>query len=108
MTRGIINMSNNFGNNIKGLLKEKNLSVRAFAKKINKPQKTVQEWINGDNNRIPRDPNDLKTIANYFGCSVHFLLFGEEDPKSLLGEILEKTTVHSGLYQIEIKKVKTK
>jgi transcriptional regulator with XRE-family HTH domain len=83
-------MPQNFGNNIKNLLREKNLSARAFAKKINKPQKTVQEWIHDDNNRIPRDPNDLKKIANYFGCSIYFLLFGEEDPNNSLKEILDK------------------
>ena len=47
-------------------------------------------------------------LAEYFDCSVYFLLFGEEDPKSLIGEILEKTEIHTGMYETSIKKVKTK
>jgi hypothetical protein len=57
---------------------------------------------------MPRDPQVLKKLAEYFDCSVYFLLFGEEDPKSLIGEILEKTEIHTGIYEISIKKVKTK
>jgi len=101
-------MANSFGNNIKNLLKSQNLSVREFSKQLNIPQKTVQEWASCVGNRIPRDATVLKNIANYFGCSIYFLLYGEEDPKSLLSEILEKTEIHTGLYEISIKKVKTK
>ena len=101
-------MTNNFGNNIKILLKERNLSVREFARQIHVSQKTAQEWVSGDGNRIPRNAQVLKDIASYFGCSVYCLLFGEEDPKSLIGEILEKTEIHTGMYEITIKKIKTK
>ena len=100
-------MSSNFGRNLEMLMQEKNLSTRALAKNINLPYKTVQEWL-GANSRMPRDPQVLKKLAEYFDCSVHFLLFGEEDPKSLIGEILEKTEIHSGMYEISIKRVKTK
>jgi len=101
-------MTNNFGRNIKALLKERNLSVREFARQIHTSQKTVQEWVSSDGNRIPRSAEVLKDIANYFGCSVYFILFGQEDPRSLISEILDKTEIHSGLYEISIKKVKTK
>jgi len=100
-------MADNFGNNIKKLLKKKNLSVSRFAKEINTAQKTVDDWIKHPD-RIPRDTKTLKRISEYFGCSTHFLLYGEEDAKSLLGEILERTEIHSGLYQITIERVKTK
>jgi transcriptional regulator with XRE-family HTH domain len=96
-----------FGRNLESLMQEKNLSTRTLAKNINLPYKTVQEWL-GANFRMPRDPQVLKKLAEYFDCSVYFLLFGEEDPKSLIGEILEKTEIHTGIYEISIKKVKTK
>lgn len=100
-------MANSFGNNIKKLIKEKNLSTRKFAKDIDVAQKTVDDWIKHPD-RIPRDTKTLKRISEYFACSVHWLLFGEDDPTSLISNILEKTEVHTGLYEITIKKVKTK
>ena len=100
-------MESRFGKNLESLMQDKNLSTRALAKNINLPYKTVQEWL-GANSRMPRDPQILKKIAEYFDCSVYFLLFGEEDPKSLIGQILEKTEIHTGLYEITIKKVRQK
>jgi len=100
-------MADNFGNNIKKLLKKKNLSVSRFAKDINTAQKTVDDWIKHPD-RIPRDTKTLKRISEYFDCSVHWLLFGEDDPTNFISNILEKTEIHTGLYEISIKKVKTK
>ena len=88
-------------------MKQKNLSVRTLSKQINTPYKTVQEWV-GTNSRMPRDPEVLRKLSEFFNCSVYYLLFGKEDPKSLIGEILEKTEIHTGMYEITIKKVKTK
>ncbi len=96
-----------FGNNLESLMKQKNLSVRTLSKQINTPYKTVQEWV-GTNSRMPRDPEVLRKLSEFFNCSVYYLLFGKEDPKSLIGEILEKTEIHTGMYEITIKKVKTK
>jgi len=99
-------MTVKFGGILEKLMQGKPISARALAKKLNIPYKTVQEWI-GSNSRMPRDPEVLKKLSDYFGCSVYFLLFGEEDPKSFIGEMLEKTEIHTGLYEISIKKVKT-
>jgi transcriptional regulator with XRE-family HTH domain len=84
-----------------------NLSGRQFAKDIGVNQKTVSSWL-GDNGSFPSDPLVIKKIAEKFDISVHELLFGEQDPKSLLGELLNKTEVHTGLYEITIKKVNVK
>ena len=88
-------------------MKQRPISTRSLAKKLNIPYKTVQEWIGADA-RMPRDPSILKKLSGFFDCSIHFLLFGEEDPKSFIGEILEKTEIHTGLYEISIRKIKTK
>lgn len=100
-------MDSCFGKNLESLMRQKSISARALAKKLNIPYKTVQEWI-GTDARMPRDPNILKKLSSFFDCSVYFILFGEEDPKSFIGEILEKTEIHTGLYEISIRKVKTK
>lgn len=105
-SRFIDSMTKTFGEVLKQLMSERNLSVSHLAKAINCPPKTVQEWL-GPHGRIPRDLDVLKRLAQFFNCSTHSLLFGEEDPRGILGDILEKTEIHTGLYEITIKKVKT-
>lgn len=100
-------MSKNFGEVLQALLLERNLSVRKLAKDISLPHKTVNEWI-GNFARMPREPEVVRKIADYFNVSVHFLLFGEEDPRSSISDFLEKTELHAGLYEITIKKVKSR
>ncbi len=100
-------MSKSFGEILKQLMLERNLSVSQLAKAISCPAKTVQEWL-GPHGRVPRDLEVLKRLAEFFKCSTHHLLFGEEDPRGLLGEILEKSEIHTGLYEISIKKVRSR
>ncbi len=97
-------MKRSFGEILEALMKDKNLSIRALAKELSLPHKTLSEWI-GPNGRMPRKPEHLDKLAGYFNCTVHYLLYGTEDPRGLLGNILRKTEVHSGLYQITIEKV---
>jgi len=94
-----------FGERLKSLMAEKNLSAKALSRKLGVPYNTLQEWLSS---RIPRNPESLKKISAYFNISVHFLLFGEEDPSSLIGNILEKTEIHTALYEISIKRVKAR
>jgi hypothetical protein len=93
-----------FGNTLEALMKKRNVSARELAKAIDEPQKTVNDWL-VYKTRIPRDPQALKKLSEFFQVSIHFLLFGQEDPKSLLEALLEKTEIHTGLYEISIKKV---
>jgi len=96
-----------FGLVLESLMRERNLSVRALAKELKLPHKTVAEWI-GASGRVPRHPESLKKLAEYFGVSIHYLLFGEQDPHNFISDVLDKTELHSGLYEITIKKVKTR
>jgi len=100
-------MDSTFGKTLDKLMRQRPISGRALSKKLNISYKTIQEWV-GNDARMPRDPEALKKLAAFFDCSVHFLLFGSEDPKSLIGEILEKTEIHTGIYEISIKKIKTR
>lgn len=94
----------NLGENLQHLMKEKHLSVRDLAQGIGVSQRTVNEWI-GSGSRTPRSLDQIKKLANFLEVSVHSLLFGEEDPKSFIGEFLEKSELHVGLYEISIKRV---
>ena len=96
-----------FGANLQALMKSRKLSARLLAKELHLSQKTVADWV-GAGGSVPRDPALIKKLADYFEVTTHSLLFGEEDPRSSLGAILDKTEIHTGLYEISIKKVRAK
>jgi transcriptional regulator with XRE-family HTH domain len=98
-------MKKSFGEILQSLCKRNELTQKELAKAISVSPKTIQEWI-GKSGRIPRDPKHLKKLANYFDISLHYLLFGEDDPQHLIEDILDKSEIHTGLYEITIKKVK--
>jgi len=97
-------MNKSFGEILESLLKKHHLSVRKFANEIKVSPKTVGEWI-GKNGRFPNSPLIIKKIADYFNVSVYSLLYDEEDPKSIIGSILQKTEIHSGYYKLTIEKI---
>lgn len=96
-----------FGKNLEKLIRQNNMSIRQFSKAIEVSPKTAQEWV-GKSGRFPSSPLIIKKIANLFNLSVHEILFGEPDPNQIIRDILEKTEIHTGLYEITIKKVKEK
>jgi transcriptional regulator with XRE-family HTH domain len=69
-----------FGQNLKKLLEQRGVGVRALAEALGIPPKTVHEWV-GSGGRMPRKSEHLRDLAGFFGCSIHFLLFAEEDPR---------------------------
>jgi transcriptional regulator with XRE-family HTH domain len=97
-------MKRNFGDILHDLMKERKISGRSLAKELGIPYKTLQEWL-GPGARMPRDPEVLKKVSDYFNVSVHYLLFGEEDQRTIIGEFLDKTEIHTGLYEITVKRV---
>lgn len=99
--------SKSFGENLEKLMKERRFSVSALAKHLEVPAKTVHEWV-GKGGRMPRNPEVLKNIAGILDVSIHFLLYGAEDPKSSLTQLLDKSEIHTGLYEITIKRVSPK
>ncbi|WP_041577345.1 helix-turn-helix domain-containing protein [Bdellovibrio bacteriovorus] len=100
-------IKNIFGNTLKTLLSQKSLTAKDLSRDLNIPYRTVQEWL-GAGGRIPREAETIKSLSNYFGISTHYLLFGEQDPREEFISLIDKAEVHTGLYEITIKKVKTK
>lgn len=96
-----------FGKTLENLINKKNMSIRQFAQAIDVSPKTAQEWV-GKEGRFPSNPEIIKKIADLFEVTVHELLYGSPDPREFLGSILEKTEIHTGLYEITVKKVKLK
>lgn len=91
-----------FGENLKLLMSEKGVKAREVATALGLSSRTVNEWVGGGA-RTPRDLVQIKKLAEFFGCSVHRLLYGEEE--NLLERVLTKTDIHTGLYEISIRRV---
>lgn len=96
-----------FGKNLEYLILKKYKSIASFAREIGKNPKTVQEWC-GTGGRFPSKPEDIKLMAHALNLSLHELMFGTLDGNEPLGSLLEKTEIHSGLYEITVKKVDVK
>lgn len=100
-------MSKTFGEHLKLLMEQRNLSAAKLGKVIGCNPKTILEWTD-KGGRMPRDPKHIKALAEYFNVSVHALLYGEEDPRSSINSILEKSEIHTGTYELTIKRVNVK
>lgn len=94
-----------FGQNLKELMERDRVSVAQVAKAVGEPTKTVQEWV-GAHGRSPRSLDVLPKLAAFFKVSIARLVSGDEEAHSSIQSILEKTEIHTGLYEISIKKVK--
>lgn len=90
--------------NLQSLIRARGITNVALARSVGCSPKTIGEWLTG---RTPRDLHTVRKCANYFGVSVHKLLYGEEDPKHGLETLFTSLTVHAGIYQISIQKIST-
>ena len=68
-------MKNLFANRLTDLLKENNLSKRAFAAKIGVSATSVSDWTNG---KVQPTAENIYSIAEQFNVSADYLL-GLED-----------------------------
>ena len=93
-----------FGENLQRKILSRYKSVSAFAKETGINKKTLEGWI-GKGARFPSKPEYIKSMAEALDVSVHELLFGVMDNKEPFAAMLEKTEIHTGLYEISIKKV---
>jgi transcriptional regulator with XRE-family HTH domain len=83
-------------------MRQKGKTSAELSRAIEVPVKTIGDWLTG---RVPRDLDGVRRAALYFGVPVHYLLFGEEDAKNAVADFLEKSEIHTGIYEISIKKV---
>lgn len=93
-----------FGQNLSELITQRRVKLKELAAALGIPLKTIHEWT-GARGRMPRSPEHIRKLAAYFGVSTHFLLFGEEDPRNLVQNLLEKTEIHTGTYEITVKRI---
>lgn len=88
---------------LKRLMSEKSETLLSLSKSTGVPKSTISEWMA---NRTP-NPVQASKIARHLGVSLHFLLFGEEDPQETIQQIL-KEDFFSGTFEINVKRIKRK
>ncbi len=82
-------------------MKERGLSLRELSKLSGVPATTIGEWLS---NRPPRNPMQMKSVADALDLSLHKLLFGVEDTHDPLQKILV-TDLFSGNFQVTVKRL---
>lgn len=57
-------------------MKKKDITFKRLALETQVPKTTLFTWTSGVN---PKSINYLKSVADYFGVEVHYLLYGKPD-----------------------------
>ncbi|MCM2353974.1 MAG: helix-turn-helix domain-containing protein [Pseudobdellovibrio sp.] len=96
-------MSTQIGKVFSQIIKERRYTLKEISKATGVPATTLAEW---QANRTPKNPNQVKSVAQFLGVSLHYLLFGEEDSQEPIAKIM-KEDFFSGTFEINIKRVHT-
>ena len=88
---------------LRDLINEKDISVASLARKTSVPKTNINSWLQGASPNIEQ----LYKVAQFFDVPIEYLAFGKqvEDPMS---KFMDKFHIHTGLYEISIKKVTPK
>ena len=88
---------------LRELINEHDITVASLARKTGVPKTNINSWLTGTAPNIEQ----LYKVAQFFDVPIEYLAFGKEvdDPMS---EFMDKFHVHTGLYEISIKKVTPK
>jgi len=94
-----------FRNILRKLLQDRGIKQREFARLIGVPPSNVDSWLSGT---VPTDLFAIKRAAKLFGCSVSYLLYGENDeiakPVSI-DELFTSERVVNGYYKISVERL---
>ncbi|MBX3022007.1 MAG: helix-turn-helix transcriptional regulator [Bdellovibrionales bacterium] len=71
------------GANLSAVCKQKGISLAELARRAGVPKQTLHNWTLG---RRSVNVEQLQKVARVLEVSVHFLLYGEQDPFESLGE----------------------
>lgn len=89
--------------NLKRILEERNMSIAELAKKTGVPKTNIGSWLSGSSPKIEQ----LYKVTQYLGVSVESLAFGKSTEDSIK-DLTDQIEIHSGLYEISIKRITNK
>lgn len=87
---------------LKKLLHEHDITAAQLARACKIPPQTINNWLSGQE---PRNLNQIKDVADYFGISVDYLVYGQqEDKKEVIEEYRDE--INAGTFEVILRKVK--
>lgn len=89
--------------NLRQALRDRDdMSVSSLARKSGVPKSNIQGWLDGVSPNLVQ----LDKVAKTLGMSIEYLAFGRSK-EDRIEELLEKVLIHTGLYEVTVKKVST-
>lgn len=83
---------------LRRLIEAKDLKQTDIARAIGMAQSTFHDWTYG---RIPRDLKTVKKLANYFGVSFEYMVFGIKQDQDELKNRVDKLELENAMIKLE-------
>jgi transcriptional regulator with XRE-family HTH domain len=87
---------------LKRLLTEHDITTAQLARATKLAPQTLNNWLSGQQ---PRNLSQLKMVADYFGVSVDFLVYGKEEKAKTVLEKYEDE-INAGTFEVVLRRVK--
>lgn len=88
---------------LKKLLHEHDLTAAQLARATKTPPQTINNWLSGQE---PRNLTQIKSVADYFGVSVDYLVYGQEDRKSKTPFDDYAEEINAGTFEVVLRRVR--
>jgi transcriptional regulator with XRE-family HTH domain len=88
---------------LRDLINEWDITVASLARKTGVPKTNINSWLQGSSPNLEQ----LYKVAQFFNVTLDYMATGEEvdDP---VAQFMDKFDVHTGMYEITVKKVTPK
>ena len=90
--------------NLRDVLYKREMSASELARATKLPKQTINDWLNGSS---PKNLNQLKIVADYFGVSIDQLVFGEAQqvkPMNAIEEFVDNE-IYAGKYEVILRRI---
>lgn len=87
------------------LLNDSGINVSQLARDVGISSKTLHNWTTGQK---PRDIDQVKLVADYFGVSMDELCFGLKASPSVVNFENHKDEINAGIYEVVLRKINIK
>lgn len=85
------------------LLSDNAINVSQLARDVGISSKTIHNWTTGQK---PRDIDQVKLVADYFGISIDELCFGSSKKINKVNFEEHQSEINAGVYEVILRKVK--
>ena len=87
---------------LRRLMADKGIKPASLARSLHIPATTISNWLQGQK---PRDIEQVRTVAKFFGVSVEYLCFGEEPVQA--DPITHKwEEINAGVFEVVLRRVR--